>query len=281
MKKWVSRLLKGLNLLLKPLGIELHRSSYQQWLLRRLDELSQRYDLAIHELHQCYAAHIFPELPENNRREKFLAKLQGTNPSEALWIIDKLHRSLKLAGDVCEFGVAQGHTSALLANEIQHSKKTLWLFDSFQGLSRPTDKDELIDDILSYGSIEAYEGSMSYPVERVRMTLAEADFADERLRVVPGFIEETIQSDTLPETVCFAYIDFDFYEPIKTALDFLAKQLVVGGYLVVDDYGYFSSGGETAVREFLEQQGDAFELELPPKWAGHFAVLHKKAEIIS
>jgi hypothetical protein len=281
LKKLVSRLLKALNLLLKPLGVEIQRRSYFRWLSNRHKVLASRYNVALCELLACYTAHVFPDLPANDKRETLLARLEGTNPSEALWILEKLHRSLKVVGDVCEFGVAQGRTSALIANELQHTPKTLWLFDSFQGLSRPTEKDKLIDDILNFRTIEAYAGTMSYPVERVKAALAQVAFPQKRVKIVPGFIEETIQSASLPDTVCFAYVDFDFYEPIKIALNFLAKALVVGGYVVVDDYGYFSSGGETAVQEFMEQYGKAFELELPPAWAGHFAVLHKHSEITS
>ncbi len=72
-----------------------------------------------------------------------------------------LNRALGLDGDVCEFGVAQGATSALIANEIRGTEKDLWLFDSFEGLPKPTDHDILIDDIFNLGSIDRYQGTMA------------------------------------------------------------------------------------------------------------------------
>lgn len=69
-----------------------------------------------------------------------MAKLLGTQISEAMYILVFLHRSLELDGDVCEFGVAQGATSALLANEIRTTQKNLWLFDSFKGLPKRNGK---------------------------------------------------------------------------------------------------------------------------------------------
>ena len=51
------------------------------------------------------------------------------------------------------------------------------------------------------------------------------------------------------------YVDFDFYSPISVALRFLNKRLVTGGVIVVDDYGFFSSGAKTAVDEFLKEYG--------------------------
>ena len=73
-----------------------------------------------------------------------------------------------MSGDICEFGVAQGTTSALMSNEIKGLKeRNLWLFDSFEGLPMPTEKDQLKDDIFSLGSIEAYKGTMACGIDQV------------------------------------------------------------------------------------------------------------------
>ena len=84
----------------------------------------------------------------------------GTNLVEALFLLNELSQAMHLDGDVCEFGIAQGATSALIGNEIRNTSKALWLFDSFEGLPRPTEKDKLIDDIFSLGSIEKYQGQI-------------------------------------------------------------------------------------------------------------------------
>lgn len=57
---------------------------------------------------------------------------------------------------VCVFGIVEGATSALLPNEIRSSCRTLWLFDSSEGLSRLTVEDELIHDMFDRGTIEAH-----------------------------------------------------------------------------------------------------------------------------
>jgi len=85
---------------------------------------------------------------ENELRPNLLALLLGTPPSEAYFIIQALAKCKNIKGDVCEFGVAQGETSALIANEIAlSSDKLLHLFDSFEGLPKPTERDILKDDI--------------------------------------------------------------------------------------------------------------------------------------
>lgn len=261
----------GLNRILGFLGGRLERiDAPAEWQYR---ELERRYQNLVGEMHGCFLEELFPELPRNEARTSLLTQLVGTNISEAMWILRHLHQSLGVAGDICEFGIAEGATSALIANEIRNTEKQLWLFDSFQGLSRPGAKDELIDDIFNLGSMAAYEGKMSYAVGEVQGRLRAIDFPPKRVSIVPGFIEKTIRGPNLPSQVCFAYIDFDFYEPILTALHFLEGVVPVGGSVIVDDYGFFSAGAKRAVDEYLEKRHDDFQLTLPPSWSGHFAVL--------
>jgi hypothetical protein len=191
-------------------------------------------------------------------------------------VLRSLHLSLPLDGDLCEFGVAQGATSALLANEIRSGEKKLWLFDSFEGLPKPGPEDVLIDDIYKLGSMQEYAGTMVEGAGQVLGRLKKIAFPMSRVRIVPGFIEDTIRTQPMPDQVCFAYVDMDFYEPIKTALWFLDQRLSGGGYVVVDDYGHFSAGAQKAVDEFVAESGGRYALTLPPDFAGHFAVLQKR-----
>jgi hypothetical protein len=77
--------------------------------------------------------------------------------------------------------------------------------------------------------------------------------------------------------VAFAYVDFDFYEPIEDALEFLDGRMPPGGRIVVDDYGFFSEGAQLAVDQFVARVGARFKFELPLRFAGHFCVLKKLA----
>src|SRR5436190_11117190 len=85
------------------------------------------------EIEELYRRFVFPDLPSRKSREVLLNDLIGTTISEAIYIIRSLHASLRNPGDICEFGVAQGATSRLLASEIQSlPERNLWLFDSFE-----------------------------------------------------------------------------------------------------------------------------------------------------
>jgi O-methyltransferase len=230
------------------------------------------------EVEGLYRDFVFKALPApDEQRITLMAELLGTELSEAIFILNYLHKSLQSEGDICEFGVAQGATSAFMAYEIRQTDKNFWLFDSFQGLPKPSKNDALIrDEIFNADSIEAYQGSMALPPSMVQKRLQSINFPASRIKVVPGFIEETIKQSHLPAQVCFAYVDFDFYEPISIALDFLDKVLQPGGYVIVDDYNYFSTGVKIAVEEFIATHKNGYTFSLPPAYAGHFCLLEKK-----
>ena len=110
-------------------------------------------------------------------------------------------------GDVCEFGVAQGETSALIGDEISENSKILHLFDSLQDCLRP----------------------------RTMITFPKSKYHKHQ-----GFIEELVKTKSrFPEKVSFAFVDFDFDEPIKIALEFFYTTLTKGGVIMVDNYDFF------------------------------------------
>lgn len=226
------------------------------------------------ELEAMYRRFVFPELTPRKGREERIAQLIGTSAGEGLHIVEYLRRSLRVEGDVCEFGVAQGATSALLASEIADGAKALWLFDSFEGLPKPTREDVLIHDVFNLGSMDRYEGQMAYGRAEVTRRLRAIGFPDGRINIVKGLIEETIGSPGLP-MVSFAYLDFDFYRPIQVALDWLDGVVPVGGHVIVDDYGWFSAGAQQAVDEFLSRRAARWRHVPALEGAGHFTVLER------
>ena len=254
-------------------GYELYSLSEQRVSFNNFVNLAQAYEQRLNESGNIIVA--------NEIRSKLLARLLGTQPSEAYFIVHALAMSKDVRGDVCEFGVAQGETSALIANEIQSGNKVLHLFDSFEGLPKPTEKDKLKDDIFSLGSMEAYSGTMLCPEEMVCARLRAISFPAQRFVIHKGFIDQVLRDDSsLPKEVSFAYVDFDFYDPIKLTLDFLHRRTSTGAIIIVDDYDFFSTGVKTAVDEFLEEKNSSaiiYECLVPDTRYGCFVVLTKGA----
>lgn len=235
-------------------------------------QIHQRDGVEIENLLRMVA---LPDLPKREGREKQLSDLIGTNICEALYLVDALHKSLKVEGDICEFGVAQGATSQLIASEIMSTKREFWLFDSFEGLPAPTKEDRLIDDIFNLGSMAEYQGKMMSPETEVLGRLDKVKFPRNRLHVMKGWVNESIKRPDVPAKVAFAYVDFDFYEPIKDALYFLDERMAAGAHVVVDDYGFFSEGAQLATDEFVAAMNGKWKLSKPLPLAGHFVTLEK------
>ena len=248
----------------------------EQWQHLRTMRRVHRNDVV--EIEELYRNFVFPDLVRDPGRADILHDLHGTTVGEAVHIVHHLRRSFAVPGDVCEFGCNEGATSRLLAHEMLGEKdRLLWLFDSFEGLPAPTEKDRLIDDIAQLGSMALYRGAMRAREEQVREKLAQARFPESRTRLVKGWIEDTIKGPLRPDRVAFAYVDFDFYEPIRQSLEFLDGVMPAGGVIVVDDYGFFSEGAQAATDEFMAAAGTRYTMHLPLPAAGKFCVLEKTA----
>lgn len=235
-----------------------------------------KYPPLVRELHDALRELHFRGLPECPGRTELLARLLGTGISEAMYVLAELHAALGDAGDVCEFGVAQGATSALLANELRTTGKRLWLYDSFTGLPKPSPQDQLKDDIFGLGSMDKYEGQMRCDGEEVTTRLGQIGIGPDRYVVRPGLVDETLREGEGPALVCFAYVDFDFYAPIAHTLAYLDRHLSPHGRIVVDDYDFFSTGAKTAVDEFVARHGARYEFALPARFAGNFCLLRRR-----
>jgi len=255
---------------LSTFGYELHKSSEPHVRFRNFENLAAAYELGLHDARA--------PLPANPMRAKLMARLLGTPPAEAYHIVQALAQTRHLAGDVCEFGVAQGETSALIASEIAaDTSRRFHLFDSFQGLSKPSHKDGLKDDIYALGRMESYFGAMSYPEKLVRLRLQSVGFPRAQYVIHKGFIDDVLRRDqNLPRRVSFAYVDFDLYEPIKRTLAYLHTVTGPGAIIIVDDYDYFSTGVKMAVDEFLQEldsNTSRYDCRIPAVRFGHFAIL--------
>jgi O-methyltransferase len=262
---------KLVNKGLKTLGLEVDRAGTAG----RKDSMLIRDTLEAVALYRETVL-VLAELPELDERQiDLLIGRCGTSLGEALYILSAVHQTRTISGDVCEFGVAQGATSVQIAYMIREGTKHLYLLDSFEGLSKPTEKDKLIDDIFDLGSMAAYAGTMATPMQLPASMISSIGFPPDRVHFIKQMIEGELRDlDKLPAAVSFAYFDMDLYEPTLLSLEWFHTVSRSGAIAIVDDYGFLSSGVESAVTEFLV--GENYELSLPVKSAGHFCQLTKR-----
>lgn len=179
---------------------------------------------------------------------------------DAVRVVDREH----VPGAIVECGVFKGGSTAVMTMAASPERK-IWMFDSFEGLPEPGALDG--EQAVTYAGNRG--GGALAPIDRCVGPLETVEhlFFDvlriDRARV---FIRKGWFQDTLPAArheigpIAVLRLDGDWYESTKVCLDNLYDLVSPGGYVIIDDYGYWE-GARKAVDEFLAARGLAVELE--------------------
>lgn len=159
----------------------------------------------------------------------------------------ELHRS-GIPGAVVECGVWNGGSSAVMAAGLLSAgdrNRAFWLFDSFEGLPQPTERDE---DKVRDGY---FPGWCTGATERVREAHQLAGHSLDSTTIVPGWFNETLHKHVdAVGPIALLHVDADWYDSVTDVLKAFYGQVVSGGIVVIDDYGSWS-GCRQAVHDFL------------------------------
>jgi len=156
----------------------------------------------------------------------------------------------RMPGDIVECGVWNGGSAAIMGaaimeDPIKIQSRKIWLFDSFEGLPPPGDRDGELER-QSY-----FPGWNKGNVRLVEEVFAQFGYPSENLRIVPGWFNETIIGEPI-EKIALLHIDADWYQSVRTVLELLYPRVVPGGFVVLDDYGLWP-GCQRAVLEYLSE----------------------------
>ena len=198
-----------------------------------------------------------------------VGSLTMTSPERILGLcnaVDYLSRN-QIQGDLVECGVWRGGSMAaaaktLLAND--DTNRTLWLYDTFDGMSEPTDQDvdfmgQSAEALLEQQDRDDAESVWCYsPLDQVKTAMADTGYPMEKVRFVEGRVEDTLPV-RIPDRIGLLRLDTDWYESTRCELKYLFPKLVPGGVLIVDDYGHWE-GCRRAVDEYLEENNIAMML---------------------
>jgi O-methyltransferase len=149
---------------------------------------------------------------------------------------------LHLRGDVVECGVYKGASAFFMARHIIERRlpKKLCLFDSFEGLSSPGDRDG------DYWCPRALAGTPE-DVWRSFAPLGQTGFVE----LFKGWIPERF-SEVSRRSFCFLHLDVDLYQPTLDSIEFFYPRMVPGGIILLDDYGFLNCPGVTeAIDAFM------------------------------
>lgn len=183
--------------------------------------------------------------------DKLLAKNQiiseQITKAEMRVLLTELHKVLQknVTGDVVELGCYEG-TSALFEQrmiEAMAPEKKLWLYDSFEGLPEKTKEDQSASgEWFKGGELRASKARLAKNFVKAGLKIPEITRA--------WFFE--LDPEDLPDQICFAFLDGDFYESIMDSLKLVWPKMAEGGVLIVDDYQNAAlPGAQKAVDEWL------------------------------
>ena len=168
----------------------------------------------------------------------------------------------EIPGDIVECGVWRGGSMQAAARtllEAGDTSRDLYLFDTYEGMTAPTEKDRRGHDgapaaqLLETSSKESGVWAVA-TLEDVQDGMSAIGYPAERIHYVQGMVEQTIPGQG-PEQISILRLDTDWYESTKHELDHLYPRLSSGGVLLLDDYGWWD-GAKTAVDEWLEETGE-------------------------
>lgn len=174
-----------------------------------------------------------------------------------------------LPGDVVECGVWRGGNCMLAALTLMmlgDASRDVWLYDTFAGMTEPTERDRdvyggLARDMRGRAfSTEGRPTPFQFVASRndVAANMARTGFPSDRVHYVEGRVEETLPMSR-PDRIALLRLDTDWYESTAASMRQLYPLLVEGGVLLLDDYGDWPAVRE-AVHECLEDLGETLML---------------------
>ena len=158
-------------------------------------------------------------------------------------------------GAFVECGVWRGGCAALMAYAAgERSRRRIWLFDSFEGLPEPTEKDG--DRAIVYASYRATGALRSIDLntaapEDALEAMARLGIDHSRVVIRKGWFQETVPAAAAEiGPIAVLRLDGDWYESTKVCLEHLYDLVVPGGFVILDDYDAWE-GCRRATDEFL------------------------------
>lgn len=163
----------------------------------------------------------------------------------------------KIPGDFVECGVWKGGVPMLIAYtliELGENSKKIYLYDTFEGMAKPTKEDIYVQD--KHSALKRWKdakGNWCYSsLQEVKNNLVLINYPEENLVFVKGKVEDTLKK-IISKRIAFLKLDTEWYESIKNELVYLFPKLSKKGILIVDYYDEWE-GTKKAVDKYLKRK---------------------------
>lgn len=216
------------------------------------------YDISRVSKEDMFHADMEPEF--RDLYERCCETATGVEGMYALYTLIGYVCEARIPGAVVECGVYKGATSMMSAFTLlaRNEVRDLYLYDTFQGMTRPSPKDRELrwgwDAHEQWAAKEQEDRNEWFyaPLDEVRGNMASTSYPQDRLRFVQGSVEETIPA-VVPGEISLLRLDTDWYESTRHELEHLYPLVTPGGVVIIDDYGSWG-GAKAAVDEYFEDK---------------------------
>jgi O-methyltransferase len=152
------------------------------------------------------------------------------------------------AGSIVECGTWKGGMIAGIA-ECLGSRRSYYLFDSFEGLPPATELDgQSAADWQKNTSNDLYHDNCLASETDAQIAMGMAGIT--KPKIIKGWFKDTLPGLEIPEGIALLRLDGDWYESTIQILENLFPQVISGGLVIIDDY-YFWDGCTRAVHDYL------------------------------
>lgn len=170
-----------------------------------------------------------------------------------------------IPGDIVECGVWKGGMmllSALTLKRFGDQSRNIYLYDTFTGMPKPGEEDRDWDGnpalkVWQHWTSQQKTWGCGGSVDDVRQVVALSGYPMDKFVFVEGMVEDTIPN-TMPEKISILRLDTDLYKSTYHELVHLYPRLGIGGFLILDDYGYYHGARKAADRYISENNLDIF-----------------------
>jgi hypothetical protein len=166
-----------------------------------------------------------------------------------------------IPGDIVECGVWRGGSimvSALTMKNLKNTNRKLYMYDTYEGMSKPTKKDVLVGnqnikamDKWVDRSTGEYANWRKARIDEVKENLYSTGYPKNNLIFVKGKVENTIPK-TIPSKISILRLDTDWFESTYHELKYLFPKISKNGVLIIDDYGYWK-GSRDATDKYIKE----------------------------
>ncbi len=164
-----------------------------------------------------------------------------------------------IEGDFVECGVWRGGSSMVIAKTLAKFNVTdrkIYLYDTFEGMSEPTEKDISKDGYTADKMMKAADKNDQTSVwcfadlDDVKNNMRKTGYPESNISFIKGKVEDTIPAKSPGSKIALLRLDTDWYESTLHEMKHLYPKLVSRGVLIIDDYGHWQ-GARQAIDEYF------------------------------